>query len=123
MSIKKSITKIFTFDSAHRLIDYDGACKNVHGHTYKLEVTFKGELDSSGMIVDFHDIDKIIKRDILRRIDHLYLNEIFDFNPTCENIAIWIFENIEKIMNSDELKLKKIILWETPTSFITIEDD
>lgn len=120
--MRKRITKIFTFDSAHNLIDYDGACKNIHGHTYKLEVTFDGDLGLSGMIIDFHEIDQIVKEKILNEIDHCYLNEVFNFNPTCENIAIWIFEKIDLLINRDNCKLTKVVLWETPTSFVTIEN-
>ena len=52
------ITKIFTFDSAHQLEDYEGKCRQLHGHTYKLEVTVKGEMGENGMVFDFSILKK-----------------------------------------------------------------
>ena len=119
--LKKSITKVFSFDCAHRLYDYDGKCKNIHGHTYKLEITLKGNISNSGMIIDFHDLNDIVNKNIINKVDHIYLNDIFDFNPTCENLAIWIWSELSKIVDCNEYVLSKIILWETPTSYITLE--
>ena len=72
-----SVTKIFTFDSAHNLINYDGACKNLHGHTYKLEVTVSGEINDMGMICDFNELSFLIKNNIISKLDHRYINDIF----------------------------------------------
>jgi 6-pyruvoyltetrahydropterin/6-carboxytetrahydropterin synthase len=118
---KISITKVFTFDSAHHLNNYNGKCKNVHGHTYKLEVTVKGVVDPNGLVIDFHDLDDMVKNNVLDTIDHRYLNEVFEFNPTCENIGIWIWQTIDKFISKTDCILEKIVLWETPTSFITID--
>jgi 6-pyruvoyltetrahydropterin/6-carboxytetrahydropterin synthase len=120
--IKKKITKIFGFDSAHRLYDYDGKCKNIHGHTYKLEITLIGEiLSNTGMIIDFHDLEKIINKIIIDKVDHQYLNDVFKFNPTCENLAVWIWNEIKSNIKNEKYFLSKVVLWETPTSFITLE--
>ncbi len=118
-----SITKVFTFDSAHHLNDYEGKCKNIHGHTYKLEVTVKGYTDSKGLVMDFHDLNDIVEEQVLVQIDHLYLNEVLDFNPTCENIGIWIWEQIVQRLPDKGPKLERLVLWETPTSFITIDKE
>jgi 6-pyruvoyltetrahydropterin/6-carboxytetrahydropterin synthase len=120
-SRKVSITKVFTFDSAHHLNEYDGKCKNIHGHTYKLEVTIKGYTDSNGLVMDFHDLKDIVEKYILEKIDHLYLNDIFEFNPTCENIGLWIWEEIEKRMPKQDERLERLVLWETPTSYVSID--
>lgn len=70
------ITKEFNFEMAHALMGYDGLCKNVHGHSYKLEVTIKGtpikdETNCKlGMVMDFSDLKKIIKSTIIDRFDH-----------------------------------------------------
>lgn len=117
---KVSITKVFTFDCAHHLNEYEGKCKNIHGHTYKLEVTLKGVPDSKGLVMDFHDLNDIIKDQIIEQIDHKYLNNIFDFNPTCEMIGLWIWDKVFSCFKDTECTLEKIVLWETPTSFITI---
>lgn len=122
-SRKVSITKVFTFDSAHHLNNYEGKCKNIHGHTYKLEVTVKGFTDPNGLVMDFHDLNDIVEDQVLVQIDHLYLNEVLDFNPTCENIGIWIWEQITKRLPQTGPKLERLVLWETPTSFITIDKE
>jgi len=116
-----NITKIFTFDSAHHLMDYEGKCKNIHGHTYKLEVTLKGPVEKSGMVIDFHDMDRIVEDEVISYVDHKYLNDIFDFNPTCENIALWIWDKLDDFFKDMACSLEKVLLWETPTSFVTLE--
>ncbi|KPU28371.1 6-pyruvoyl tetrahydropterin synthase [Caloranaerobacter sp. TR13] len=115
------ITKIFTFDSAHKLEDYDGECKYLHGHTYKLEITIRGEIDNRGIVIDFNDLKDIVKERVINVLDHKYLNEVFDFNPTCENILLWIFNEIDNAIKNDKCCLKKVVLWETPTSYATLE--
>ncbi len=73
------ITKIFTFETAHVLYNYDGKCKNMHGHSYKLFVTVKGkpinDIDNpkNGMVVDFGDIKSIVKSEIVDVWDHAVL--------------------------------------------------
>jgi len=80
------ITKIFTFDSAHYLPNHKGKCKNLHGHTYTLYVTIKGEIDKNGFVVDFGDLKESIKP-IIDLLDHNYLNDILE-TPTCENLLL-----------------------------------
>ena len=116
-----SVTKVFTFDSAHNLRDYEGACKNLHGHTYKLEVTVSGELDKIGMVCDFKELSTLIKDNIISKLDHKYLNEVFDFNPTCEMMVKWMWDTCNEMFTGKQYEIKKIVLWETPTSFATIE--
>ncbi|MBN2652480.1 MAG: 6-carboxytetrahydropterin synthase QueD [Spirochaetales bacterium] len=119
--MKIDVTKIFTFDSAHSLVDYDGACQYLHGHTYKLEVTVRGERDSSGMVIDFTDLKAVVKENVLDLMDHKFLNEVFDFNTTCENMIVWIFDILNRKISDNRLFLQKIVLWETPTCFATLE--
>ncbi|HEY9062035.1 MAG TPA: 6-carboxytetrahydropterin synthase QueD [Pseudobacteroides sp.] len=116
-----SITKVFTFDSAHHLNDYEGKCKYTHGHTYKLEVTLKGPIDKNGFVIDFHDLNRIVEDEVISVVDHKYLNDIFDFNPTCELLGLWIWDKMEVSLKRKEYFLEKVVLWETPTSFITID--
>ena len=112
-----SVTKIFTFDSCHKLFNYSGKCQNLHGHTYKLEITIRNRIDIlTGMVIDFGDLKNIINNFIIEPLDHKYLqNEIQEFNPTAENMLLWIWDKLER----DALLkgLQKIRLWETPTSF------
>lgn len=116
-----SISKIFTFDSAHCLKGYKGKCKNVHGHTFKLEVTVKGDVDNSGLVMDFSKLSSMVKKEIISYLDHKYLNEIFDFNATCENIGLWIWEKLCNKVEQHDCVLQQIRLWETQTSFVTIK--
>ncbi|HOV26534.1 MAG TPA: 6-carboxytetrahydropterin synthase QueD [Pseudobacteroides sp.] len=116
-----SITKVFTFDSAHHLDGYEGKCKYIHGHTYKLEVTLKGPVDKNGFVIDFTELKRIVEDNVISVVDHKYLNEIFDFNPTCELIGFWIWDKIDAAIKGEEYFLEKIVLWETPTSFTTID--
>lgn len=117
---KVSVTKIFSIDSAHKLIDYNGACENLHGHTYKLEVTVTAEVDVYGFIIDFNILKDVVKDHIISKIDHKYFNDIFDFNPTCEHVAMWIWDRLEEQLHKNGVKMEKLVLWETPTSFATV---
>ncbi|MGX9984842.1 6-carboxytetrahydropterin synthase QueD [Chryseobacterium sp. POL2] len=136
------ITKIFTFETAHVLYNYDGKCKNMHGHSYKLFVTVKGEpindIDNvkNGMVVDFGDIKRIVKQEIVDSWDHAVLvngasphkdlgqkleaeghKVIFcDYQPTCENMLYDIAAKIKnKLPNNIELAYLK--LHETENSY------
>ena len=136
---KIRVTKLFTFDMAHALYGYDGPCKNIHGHTYHLEVTLIGypydDSTKEGMVIDFGDLKKIVKREIVEKFDHaLVLNEsapyvtsellnqefenviIVPYQPTCENLLLHFLENIKNLFPK-EVQLCKVVLRETPTSF------
>ena len=107
------ITKEFTFDSAHQLDWHGGKCKNLHGHTYKLQVTISGKLTKEGVVMDFGDLKKIVNQKIIEKLDHQYLNKIIE-NPTAENMVIWIWNQLKGDFNLNTIKL-----WETPTSYVT----
>ena len=111
------ITKEFTFDCAHKLNDYDGLCGFLHGHTYKLHVTLKGEPKNNGMILDFNELKKTVFDYIISTLDHHYLNDIKGLSqPTAENMIIWIWDVLKPALRDMLYELK---LWETPTSFVT----
>lgn len=83
------IRREYTFDSAHYLHKVpDGhKCKRLHGHTYTLIPTVSGTVDEdSGMILDFADLDVLVKRAIVDRVDHRCLNDLYE-NPTAENMV------------------------------------
>ncbi len=86
------IQKRLEISASHFLkLDYESKCTNLHGHNWIINVFCKSEiLNQNGMVTDF----SIIKELIHKKIDHQNLNEIFDFNPTAENIAFWICQNI-----------------------------
>ncbi|HMR01716.1 MAG TPA: 6-carboxytetrahydropterin synthase QueD [Candidatus Gracilibacteria bacterium] len=140
------VTKIFTFDAAHQLTNYYGKCERVHGHTYTLEVTLEGDVHSNGMVIDFVLLKRIVKRQVLERLDHHFLNDVLE-NPSAERLAVWIWdqlsdlsnhlkdelndpnmaEEIRKLLEDEDadvdtsdlnktLRLHEVVLWETPTS-------
>ena len=104
------------FDSAHCLRGYEGACENLHGHTYRVMVSYQGsELDHLGMLVDFKRLKKELA-DIISYLDHQYLNDLPEFreqNPTAENVARFVFEEMRKRLGDG---VHRSTVWETPTS-------
>lgn len=86
------VKKSLEISAAHNLkLDYESKCENLHGHNWNITVYLKSEkLDQNGMVMDF----TIIKKRIVERMDHKYLNEVFDFNPTAENIAYWVQQEL-----------------------------
>lgn len=114
------ITKIFEFDSAHNLINYNGKCEKLHGHTYRLEVTVSGVPDINGLVIDFTLLKSIVNECIIEKLDHQYLNELFDFNTTCENLLVWMWNELYPKLKTDRFELYQLTLWETPTSYATL---
>lgn len=116
-----TITKIFEFAAAHCLPHHGGACFNLHGHNYKLEVTITGPTQDSGctagMIMDFEDFKKTVKNNILSKFDHSNLNSLFD-NPTAE-IIVEAIANQMGLYFYRNIRVTKIRLWETSTSYAT----
>jgi 6-pyruvoyltetrahydropterin/6-carboxytetrahydropterin synthase len=111
------ITKIFKFDAAHKLNNYDGLCANLHGHTYTLHVSVKGKVNKNGFVMDFKDLKEIVKERVLLKLDHNYINEIIS-QPTAENMCIWIWKQL-----IPKLDLYEIQLYETPDSYATYRDE
>lgn len=121
------VAKEFTFDAAHHLHCYDGKCKSLHGHTYKVVVGISGYLNDIGMVVDFRDIKMIWKHCIEPYLDHRYLNETLPLmNTTAENMVKWIFDEFEKNLKdahsefNESLRVEFVRLYETPTSYAEI---
>ncbi|MFA7671798.1 MAG: 6-carboxytetrahydropterin synthase QueD [Sphaerochaetaceae bacterium] len=117
------VVKEFTFDAAHKLPNHPGKCRQIHGHTYRLQVGFKGPVNfETGMVVDFADIKKVIRKSIVDKLDHVLLNEIsYDLfpnhTPTAENMVEWMVQVIQSASTPDAAKLSFIRLYETPTSY------
>ncbi|WP_396632842.1 6-pyruvoyl trahydropterin synthase family protein [Maribacter sp. R86514] len=136
------ITKQFNFETGHALYGYDGKCRNVHGHSYKLSVTVIGSpiTDTShvklGMVIDFGDLKKIVKEDIVDVFDHATVfnkntphvelakeltdrghNVILaDYQPTSENMVIDFAAKIKSRL-PENISLFSLKLQETDTSF------
>ena len=116
-----TVTKVFMFEASHRLPYYEGACHNLHGHSYKLEVTIGGNVNSDpsnpkcGMIMDFKDLKKIVDEVAVDRYDHSYLNEFFP-NPTAEIMVNKIASDIQEKLPQG-ISLVSCKLWETSSSY------
>ena len=122
-----TIVKEFQFEAAHFLPNHLGCCKNIHGHSYRLQVGIVGEpkpfpgTPDEGMVKDFSDLKQIVNRHIVDNLDHTMMNNLFDlkgfphYRPTAELMAIWMFEIL-----SEYLPVKFIRLWETATSYAEV---
>ena len=136
---KVRITKEFKFEMAHALHGYDGLCANIHGHSYRLWVTVRGDVKKEnkhikdGMVMDFTDLKSIIKPTIINKYDHsLVLNatsphanldlSAFDkvyylpYQPTSENLVSDFANSITSLL-PENVELLKVILSETVSSF------
>lgn len=119
------VSKEFTFDAAHHLHCYEGKCKNLHGHTYKVVFGISGYVNEVGLTIDFGDIKEIWKREIEIYLDHRYLNETLPpMNTTAENMVVWIFEKMEEALQQGSrqqqykgVRVEFVRLYETPTSY------
>lgn len=92
-----SITKSFRFDASHQLDWHAGACANLHGHGYRIDVTVSGDPDSNGIVIDFDEIDRIVTSEVIELVDHSHLNDLIE-NPTAELIAAWAWERLAQSM-------------------------
>ena len=135
------VTKEFSFEMAHALWNYDGPCKNVHGHSYRLFVTLSGipsndlQDPKNGMVIDFTDLKNIVKKEIINVFDHVitisgnYNREkidafrtmfgntvVVDYQPTCENLVTDFASRIRKHL-PEKVRLHSLKLYETATSY------
>lgn len=138
---KIRLTKEFRFEMAHALWNYDGLCRNIHGHSYILAVTVVGEPEADpsnpkyGMVMDFGALKAIVKEEIVDRLDHAIVvskkapteqllslpqmserHEVVDYQPTCENMLVDFAERIQKRL-PEHVDLYSLKLNETATSF------
>ncbi|CKE80146.1 6-pyruvoyl-tetrahydropterin synthase [Streptococcus pneumoniae] len=96
------VSKEFTFDAAHHLHCYEGKCKNLHGHTYKVVFGISGYVNEIGLAIDFGDIKEIWKNEIEIYLDHRYLNETLPaMNTTAENMVVWIYEKMAEALTKE----------------------
>jgi 6-pyruvoyltetrahydropterin/6-carboxytetrahydropterin synthase len=113
---------IATFSAAHRLRNYQGKCEHLHGHNYRVHVTVRAtSLGEDGMVVDFGDLKKATNL-VLERLDHSYINEIKPFDriePSAENIAAFLFEEIGRQLNDKSETVHSVSVWESDTSRAT----
>ena len=113
--MRTTVTRSFTFEAAHQLPWHNGACRNLHGHGYRLEVTVAGPINDDGIVIDFADLGAIVRREVVDRYDHTYLNDLLD-NPTAELIAQDAFKRLE----ASGLEVARLRLWETDNCSVEI---
>lgn len=133
-----SITKIFNFEMAHALHNYEGPCANIHGHSYVLHVTVKSakggnELIAPGFIIDFKELKEIVHSKIIARLDHKMalssewinsaesyssFNNLFQFEtePTAENLLLFISKELMASLPA-QVSLHSLKLFETANSY------
>jgi 6-pyruvoyltetrahydropterin/6-carboxytetrahydropterin synthase len=136
------ITKQFSFETGHALYGYDGKCRNIHGHSYKLSVTVNGtpindtENVKYGMVIDFSDLKKIVKEEIVNEFDHATVFNkntphvelakelkdrghhvlLVDYQPTSEMMVIDFAQKIKNRLPNN-IRLHSLKLQETATSY------
>ena len=133
---RHKVTKTVDFCYGHRLMEYDGKCRNLHGHNGLLEVDLEADsLDNLGMVMDFTKVKDIVKSWVDENLDHKMLLRrddpvapllrnlgepfyLMDDNPTAENIAMHIYHQV----HSQGLKVAEIRLWESSTSYATYRE-
>jgi len=122
--IETRICKEFTFEASHQLPNHKGKCKNLHGHSYRVQVELSGEINlvegasDEGMITDFGDLSEIVKTEVLDRFDHHHLNDLIVAVPTVEILAMIIF----KIIRRKTSKVSRVRIYETATSYAEVVD-
>ena len=122
------VSKEFTFEAAHHLHCYEGKCKNLHGHTYKVVFGISGYVNEIGLAIDFGDIKEIWKNEIEIYLDHRYLNETLPaMNTTAENMVVWIYEKMAEALTKENrvneykgARVEFVRLFETPTSYAEV---
>lgn len=119
--------KIVTdFAAAHLLRGYPGPCSRLHGHNWKVEVEVTAtRLDEIGMGMDFRDI-KAATKAVIDQMDHRHLNELPPFdeiNPTAENIAAYIYQQLATKLNDERVSVHAITLWETERACVSYTED
>ena len=115
-----------SFAAAHNLINYQGDCENLHGHNWRVEVTVAARaLDNAGLGIDF----KILKKrtnQLLDELDHKYLNDLEPFklnSPSSENISRYLFERLGEALNSDNVTVERLNLWESDNACASYTPD
>ncbi len=132
------VVKTFTFDSSHLLDGHDGKCKNLHGHTYKLEVEVSGSLHDDGpkegMVIDFSDLKAVVKEQVVDKMDHAFLyNRLNERESAIASLlegwnlktypleqrttAEVMSRHIFRLLQDKGLPVTRVRLWETPNSY------
>lgn len=124
------IAKEFRWEMGHRLPDHFDKCKNIHGHSYKLILEIEGDIDATGMVMDYYDVKKMINP-IIEKLDHAFMvykkdsetiaflkkiqskMVVVDFQSTAENICSYFLNEIKKINLPKNIRKASVRIYET----------
>jgi 6-pyruvoyltetrahydropterin/6-carboxytetrahydropterin synthase len=113
---------ITSFSAAHQLKEFEGACENLHGHNWKIEVYVTSKnLGEAGIVMDFRVLKKHVNA-VMADLDHKFLNDLEAFkdqNPSSENIARCVAERLSVSIDDPEIKVSRVTAWESENSCAT----
>ncbi len=113
------ISRDRVFSASHQLREYKGKCERLHGHNWRVRVHLRAtELDKSGMVLDFHDLDRIMN-EALEPFEHQHLNDVPPFdtlNPSAENLAQIIFQRVGERLTVPNIQVYACDVWENDLS-------
>ena len=116
------VSKEMMISATHRVREHQGGCERIHGHNWKIIVTVGAkELNLMGMVIDFKDLKNTMHK-VIMPMDHNDINTYKPFdvvNPTSENLAKYIFDEMSKELNDDRKKITEVKVYETDTSAAT----
>ncbi len=120
------VTIIKSFSAAHLLKQIGGKCEELHGHNFKVEVTVAApDLNKSGLLIDFRVVKKWLNK-ILDQMDHKHLNELpnfADINPSAENIAKYICEQMAPQAKEAHVRIARVKVWESENAVVAYIPD
>lgn len=113
---------VTSFAAAHQLTMVSKKCENLHGHNWKIEVCVRGEtLNKASVLIDFGELKKYVS-EIIESLDHKFLNELDYFrsgNPSSENIAMYIAQQLQKLLHDSSITVFSVTSWESDDSCAT----
>jgi 6-pyruvoyltetrahydropterin/6-carboxytetrahydropterin synthase len=114
-----TLTVVTDFSASHIIPGHPGKCARLHGHNWKVEISVQAKaLNELGMAVDFADV-KAIAKNVIDEVDHRHLNDIPPFDtisPTAENVSAWFYQRLSKLINTQDISVSAVTLWETDRS-------
>ena len=116
MPATMTVGKEFVFHAAHNLTGYKGKCDNLHGHSYHLKVAVEGTVGGDGLVMDFAEIDRVVRERVIDILDHSYVNDTVGDTASLEKLAEWVWNALK-----DALPLKRLEMREMDANFLIYE--
>ncbi|MBF0612169.1 MAG: 6-carboxytetrahydropterin synthase [Magnetococcales bacterium] len=129
------IVRAFRFEASHSLPHHDGACRHLHGHSYRLEIELEGKMrpvdpqdPQSGFVVDFGRLHQVVERELIQPfLDHRHLNDSIPNlpYPSAEHLALWILtwcaHHLDGRPELGDSRISRIRLWETERAWVEVD--